>query len=81
MRRTCILVLPLMILLLCGTGYGKEQPGELEKRVEATEKETDDLRERLQTIESEEGCVKPTEGEKWENFFSDLDRHNGDQAL
>lgn len=81
MQRAGIFLLSMMTLLLCGTVHGNELPGELEKRVEATEKETDDLRERLQTLETDEGCVRPTDRGTWEEFFDELDRHNGDQVL
>jgi hypothetical protein len=71
----------LVLLLLCGTAHASEAPGELEKRVQATERKTNDLRERLQTIERDEGCMKTTDEATWEQFFNDLDRHNGDQPL
>lgn len=81
MRRSSILVLTSIILLLCTAAHGHEQAPELEERVTSIEEGTTALQKRIRTHETDDNCARHNETRTWEQFFNELDRHNGDQSL
>ena len=81
MRRSAIPLLPLMILLLCSTGYAHEQASDPKQGVVAIEGETNDLQEGVRTQEAHDPCGCATERRTWEQFINKLDHRNGDQSL
>ena len=58
MRRSCIFLLPMMILLLCGTGHANEHSVEVEQRVGAIEEETNALEQEVLTHPTDEETLR-----------------------
>ena len=75
---TSLLLLTILALLLIGFRGDKE--GEMEERIQGIERVLEDLKEQIEACERREQPMKRAEKKRWDDFFEQLDKHNGEQS-